>query len=270
MGNCKDHNDFFKGFRFLVDELHRVMMPGRVVAVHCMDLPTYKRNGDEIGIRDFPGDIIRCFVDRGFTYHCPRITIWKDPLIAATRTKAIGLAHKQLVKDSAMSRTGIPDCIVCFRKKGENPKPISHPKGLTEYHGSRAVPSNLNGLWSDLKDGITPDKDKRAHWIWQQYASPVWFDIRQTKVLQHKKAREADDEKHVCPLQIDVIERCIALWSTTDDVVLTPFLGVGSEIYVAVKNKRKGIGIELKPSYFRQAVKNVESALKAVEIKSLV
>lgn len=271
MSNCKTYDEFFEHFGFLVGELHRVMVPGRVVAVHCMDLPTYKRNGEEIGVRDFPGDIIRCFVEYGFIYHCPRITIWKDPLVAATRTKAIDLAHKQLVKDSALSRTGIPDCIVCFRKKGENPKPITNAKGLTEYYGSRSVPANLDNVWnrSDNSD-VIPSKDKRAHWIWQQYASPVWFDIRQTKVLQHKGAREADDERHICPLQTDVIERCVALWSAKDDVVLTPFMGIGSEVYVAVKNHRKGIGIELKSSYFKQAVRNVESAKIAAKTKTLV
>lgn len=239
-------------------------MPGRIVAVHCMDLPTHKRNGDEIGLRDFPGDIIRLFQKHGFTYHS-RVTIWKDPLTAAVRTKAIGLAHKQIVKDSALCRTGIADSLLAFRKPGENTKPIQHPRGLRDYCGARSVPTNLDKHLVDsaemdlAKNPYDSRKDKRSHWIWQQYASPVWFDIRQTKVLPFRDAREADDERHICPLQVDVVERCLALWSAKDDVVFTPFLGVGTEVYVAVKNGRKGIGSELKRSYFRQAVRNIES-----------
>jgi DNA modification methylase len=264
MGNC-DRKSFFKHFGFLVQQLIRVMMPGRVVAVHCMDLPTHKREGEEIGIWDFPGEIIRCFLEHGFIYHCPRIAIWKDPLLAAVRTKAIGLAHKQVVKDSAMVRAGIPDCIVAFRKTGENPKPIEHPKAPMEYHGSRSVPKNLD-RYIDHADMKT---NKRSHWIWQQYASPVWFDIRQTNVLPYREARDGDDEKHVCPLQLDVIERCIELWSAKGDVVLTPFMGVGSEAYVAVKNGRKAMGVELKSSYYKQAVKNVKMA-QATKQKTLL
>ncbi len=255
MSNCKSPKAFFEHFDFLLEQLQRVMMPGRVVAVHCMDLPTFRRDGEAIGIWDFPGEIIRRFVHHGFVYHCPRIAIWKDPLLAAVRTKAIGLAHKQIVKDSAMCRSGFPDFIVAFRKKGENPKPIVHPQGLTEYHGSRSIPRNLDRwIGSD-----SPKINKRSHWIWQQYASPVWFDIRQTRTLSYRKARDGDDEKHICPLQLDTIERCMELWSTEGDVVLTPFMGVGSEVYVAVKNGRKGIGIELKKSYYKQAVKNIKS-----------
>jgi hypothetical protein len=252
MGNCSSEN-FFEHFGFLVEQLHRVMMPGRVVAVHCMDLPTHKRDGEPIGIWDFPGEIIRCFISHGFIYHCPRITIWKDPLLAAVRTKAIGLAHKQVVKDSAMVRAGIPDCIVAFRKDGENPKPVEHDKVPTEYHGSKKIPSNLD-RYIDHDEMRT---NKRSHWIWQQYASPVWMDIRQTNVLQFREARDGDDERHICPLQLDVIERCMELWSARGDIVLTPFMGVGSEVYVAVKNGRKAIGIELKESYCKQAMKNL-------------
>ena len=253
LGNCKTLKEFFQHFGFLADELLRVLMPGRIVAVHCMDLPTHKSRGEEIGIRDFPGDIVRLFESKGFiphSHHC----IWKDPLIAVTRTKAIGLAHKQIVKDSSMCRMGLADYIWAFRKKGENLIPISHPKGLTEYHGVRKVPGNLS-QYADWKG--EQKKNKRSHWIWQQYASPVWVDIRQTKVLQFRQAKGNDDEKHICPLQLDVIERCIELWSTQGDTVLTPFMGVGSEVYVAVKTGRKGIGVELKPSYFRQAVRNL-------------
>lgn len=261
MSNAEDYETFFDHFEFLVKELLRALMPGRVVAVHCMDLPTFKRNGDEIGQRDFPGDIIKLFEKAGFVYHS-RHCIWKDPLIAATRTKAIGLAHKQIMKDSAMCRTGIPDYVVAFRKPGENPNPIDHPEGLQVYHGERSIPR-------DLDKYIDFDEDhkgnKRSHWIWQQYASPVWFDIRQTRVLPFRQAREKDDQRHICPLQLDVIERCMILWSKEDDIVLTPFMGVGSEVYVAVGRGRKAIGVELKSSYYRQAVSNVKSALKGID-----
>lgn len=201
MGNCGSYDGFFEHFKFLSDELFRVLMPGRVVAIHCMDLPTQKRNGDEIGMKDFSGDIVRLFVGSGFTYHS-RHCIWKDPLDAAFRTKAIGLAHKQIVKDSALCRMGIPDYILAFRKPGENPKPISNVNGLTEYHGERSIPNDLDRFLG----GINPltnepwkqKENKRSHWIWQQYASPVWFDIRQTKVLGFRNVREEDDEKHIC------------------------------------------------------------------------
>lgn len=254
MSNSSDYEEFFEHFDFLVKELQRVMMPGRVVAVHCQDIPTFKSKGEEIGLKDFPGDIIRSFVKFGFIQHTPRITIWKDPLLAAVRTRAIGLAHKQLIKDSAICRTGTPDYIIAFRKLGDNPVPIPHPEGLTTYYGSREVPRELDN-WL----GHTGEQkgNKRSHWIWQQYASPVWFDIRQTRVLKYREARDKDDEKHICPLQLDTIERCIELWSTKGDSVLTPYMGVGSEMFVAVKNRRRGIGIELKPSYYRQAVRNL-------------
>ena len=252
-------------FGFLVEQLFRVLLSGRVVACHCMDLPTYKRGGDEIGLRDFPGDIIRLFQEKGFVYHS-RFCIWKDPLIAATRTKAIGLAHKQIVKDSALCRTGIPDYILAFRKPGENSKPISHERGLTEYHGSRSIPHDLDKYLLQRQIAETGEfvenpysggKDKRSHWIWQQYASPVWFDIRQTKVLPFREAKDQDDARHVCPLQTDVVERCMALWSAPDDIVLDPFGGIGTTGYVAVRNKRKAVLFELKPSYFRQMVRNM-------------
>jgi hypothetical protein len=221
-----------------------------------MDLPTYKRNGEEIGLRDFSGDVIRVCQKVGFIFHS-RHTVWKDPLVAATRTKAIGLAHKQIVKDSALCRMGLADYVIAFRKPGDNPKPIRHPEGLTEYHGLRSVPHNLNKYvgWDDQRT------NKRSHWIWQQYASPVWDDIHQTKVLEYKPARDKDDQRHVCPLQLQVIYRCLTLWSNPGDVVLTPFMGVGSEVYCAVQMGRKGVGCELKKRYYRQAVRNIQSAV---------
>ncbi len=254
MGNVKSNEEFFDHFGFLVKELFRVTMPGRSVAVHCMDLPTHKSKGEEIGTYDFPADINACFLKNGFIRHC-RIVIWKDPLIAATRTHAVGLAHQQLVKDSAISRVGIPDQILVFRKPGENPKPIPHPEGLTEYPGMTPIPKDLD-KWIDSKDTA---KNKRSHWIWQRIASPVWFDINQVDVLPFVKARDKDDQRHICPLQRQTIQRCLILWSAPGDIVLTPFMGVGSEVYEAVRMGRRGVGVELKPSYFRQAVKNLES-----------
>jgi len=264
MSNSKSYKQFFVHFEYLIAELFRLMMDGRIVVVHCIELPMFKREGHNIGIRDFPGTIIRKFIKYGFVYQS-RICIWKDPLLAAVRTKAIGLAHKQIVKDSAMCRVGIPDSLLCFRKPGNNLKPISHTEGLTEYYGKTQIPKTLNKYigWSK------PSTNKRSHWIWQQYASPVWMDIRQSKVLPFRKGRDKKDQKHICPLQLDVIERCIALWSTVGDTVLTPFMGVGSEVYVAVKNHRKAIGIELKNSYYQQAVTNVKRATRIQKTRSI-
>jgi DNA modification methylase len=267
MSNCTTIDQFFEHFDFVIQQLYRVMMPGRIVAVHCMELPTHKNKGEEIGIWDFPGRLVTAFLNRGFIQHSPRVTIWKDPLTAAVRTRAIGMAHKQIVKDSVFCRPGMPDYIIAFRKPGENPRPVAHPHGLTEYVGSRSVPAAL-----DKYIGFTGNQgvNKRSHWIWQQYASPVWFDVRQTYVLPYRDGREDADEKHVCPLQLDVIERCVALWSAEGDTVLTPFMGVGSEVFVAVKNGRKGVGIELKTSYYTQAVRNVAAALVKETQKDLL
>ena len=257
MSNTGSYEEFFEHLAFLIDQLFRITMLGRLVSVHCMDLPTHKRDGEVIGLREFPDDIVRAFKKKGFIYHSHHV-IWKDPLLAAVRTKAIGLAHKQVVKDSSMTRAGIPDEIVTFRKPGENSKLISHEGALPKYHGARSVPKELDKYigWKE------PRTNKRSHWIWQQYASPVWFDIRQTKVLPFRDARDGDDVKHICPLQLDVIERCIALWSAKGDTVLTPFMGVGSEVYVALQNKRRAVGVELKGSYYRQAIENVKHAMK--------
>lgn len=222
-----------------------------------MDLPIFKRAFGYIALRDFPGDIIKLFQEEGFVYHS-RVCIWKDPLIAATRTKALGLAHKQLCKDSALCNMGTADTLLAFRKRGDNPTPCRHPSGLTEYYGSATIPRDLESF-IDCEDN---SKNKRSQWIWQRFASPVWMDIRQTRVLPFRQAKESDDTKHVCPLQLDVIERCVALWSARGDTFLTPFMGVGSEVYVAVKNGLKAIGIELKKSYYRQALANLYSLQK--------
>lgn len=253
MCNNKTYEQFFDHFAFLLIELNRIMQAGRSVSVHCMDLPLFKKDGKEIALTDFPGDIIRAFLRHGFVYHS-RVCIWKDPLIAAIRTKAIGLSHGKLIKDSYISRNGIADYVITMRKKGENKYPISHKNGLTTYYGERQIPNNLRAF-EGTKD---QRKNKLSQWIWQQYASPVWFDIRQTRVLNYKAGREEKDERHICALQLDVIERCMELWATESDTVLTPFMGVGSEVCVGVSRGLKAIGIELKESYYKQAVRNVK------------
>ena len=245
MGNSKDTYEFFEHFSILIKQLYRVIMPGRVVAVHCMDLPSMKERDGVIGIKDFTGDIIRAFQSQSFVYHS-RTLIWKDPLIEVTRTKALGLMHKQLQKDSTRSRSGLPDYILAFRKPGENGIPVSHPEGLINYAGSDDPGGS--GL-------------KRSHNIWRRYASPVWMDIRQSNTLNKNGAREEQDEKHISPLQLDVIDRCLTLWSNEGETVLTPFMGIGSEVCCSVTLNRKAVGIELKGSYFNQSVKNARKAL---------
>jgi len=231
MGNSKDYTEFLTQFGFLIKELHRVMMQGRNVCVHCMDLPIQKGKEGFIGLRDFSGMILRAFEDAGFIY-ASRVTIWKDPVVEMQRTKALGLLHKQVKKDSTMSRVGIPDYVMIFRKDGERTSPVTNT----------SIPVDL----------------------WQKYASPVWMDIDYGNTLQgFRNGREANDEKHICPLQLDTIERLIHLYSNAGDTVFTPFMGIGSEVYQAVKMGRKGIGFELKESYFDLAKANVKSAVTA-------
>ena len=225
MGNSKDYNEFFTAFKFLVKELYRVMWSGRNVAVHCMDLPIQKGKEGYIGLRDFSGMILQAFQEVGFIYHS-RVTIWKNPVTEMQRTKALGLLHKQVKKDAAMSRVGIPDYLMIFRKEGEHNHPV---------HCNISVDT------------------------WQKYASPVWMDIDYSNTLNAAKGRDEKDEKHICPLQLETIERAITLWSNEGDRVLTPFLGIGSEVYTSIKLKRFGVGFELKESYYNEAVKNCKS-----------
>jgi len=229
MGNNKSSDEFRLHYQFLIEQNYRMMRPGRLVAVHCMNLTTSKANDGFIGIRDFRGDIIRAHQKAGFIYHS-EVCIWKDPVVAMQRTKALGLLHKTIKKDSSMSRQGLADYLVIFRKPGVNDKPISHT--------AEEFPVQM----------------------WQRYASPVWFDIDQSRTLNFRDAREEDDVKHICPLQLDVIERAMDLWTAPDDLVFSPFTGVGSEGYTAVKMGRRFIGSELKPSYYEQAVKNMADA----------
>jgi DNA modification methylase len=256
MGNCSDDDEFFVHFNFLVKSLYRVLAPGRLMSVHCMNLPTSKTNQGYIGIKDFRGDLIKSFQSAGFIYHS-EVCIWKDPVVAMQRTKALGLLHKQLCKDSSMSRQGIPDYLVTMRKPGVNEKPIS---GALEYYvGDSPMSGFVRHERADGSLFFTPDAGGTPIDIWQQYASPVWMDINPTRTLQYMTARDNNDERHICPLQLDVIERAMQLWTRQGDVVLSPFMGIGSEGYVALQTGRKFIGAELKESYFDLAVKNLSS-----------
>jgi len=239
MGNCRTDDEFYNHFSFAVDELFRITKSGRLVSFHCMLIPAMKERDGYIGLKDFRGDLIRMFQAAGFIFH-GEVTIWKDPLIEATRTKALGLMHKQLCKDSSMCRPGLPDYVVTMRKPGENKNLIQHPNGLSVYAGEKA-----------------PNGKVLSHEIWRKYASPIWMDIRQTNTLNKNPARESRDERHICPLQLDVIERCLTLWSNPNDVIFSPFGGIGSEGYKAVEMGRKSIAVELKESYYNVAVKNM-------------
>lgn len=251
MGNCASYDDFWVQFGFLIDQLCRVMKPGRCVSVHCMNLPTTKTHHGHIGIQDFRGDIIRRFEQSGFIYHS-EVCIWKDPVTAMQRTKAIGLLHKQLCKDSCMSRQGVPDYVCTFRKPGENPEPVA---GELDYFAGDQSTFKVTGR-------LSID-------VWQRYASPVWMDINPSNTLQYTTARDEEDERHICPLQLDVIERCIQLWSNPGDVVLSPFAGIGSEGHVAIKTGRRFVGVELKPSYYRIACQNLRVAESSLNEKRL-
>lgn len=256
MSNCRSYGDFFTHYEFLVRDIERVTMPGRMTGVHCMDVP--KNGANTGGLIDFPGDIIRLHEKCGFEY-AARYHVWKEPLAVRNRTMAKGLAHKQIVDDSSLCSVASADYLLMFRKKGKNPVPIAHPTGLQSYAGERQMPAELLKYkgWTGKQT-----QNRYSHWIWRQYASAFWDDVRIERTLPYKEAREADDEKHMHPLQLDVIERAVVLWSNPGETVLTPFMGVGSEVYGAVVNGRKGVGIELKESYYRQAVKNLEEAVR--------
>lgn len=230
MGNCAGDDEFFRHFAFLVKDLFRVTKPGRLLSFHCMNLPTLKERDGYIGIRDFRGALIRAFESEGWIYHS-EVCIWKDPVTAMQRTKALGLLHKQIKKDSCMSRQGIPDVLVTMRKPGTNDEPVTHTN-------------------EDFPVAL-----------WQRYASPVWMDINPSDTLQKEGAREERDERHICPLQLEVIRRALKLWSNPGDVVLSPFMGIGSEGYVSLQEGRRFCGAELKASYYAQAVANLRSAL---------
>lgn len=268
LSNCKSYAEFFKHYRFVVEELFRLTKPGRMSAVHCMDVPGsgYGENakmgcGANVGtgLIDFPGDIIRLHEDCGFRF-AGRRAIWKEPLGVRLRTMAKGLAHAQIVEDSTLCDVAGADYLLMFRKKGENAIPVSHPTGLHSYAGERVMPHELQ-QWKGHAGKQT--ENRFSHWIWRQYASSFWDDIRLDRVLAYEEGRDHNDEKHCHPLQLDVIERACVLWTNPGEVVFTPFMGVGSEVYGAVINGRKAIGVELKESYYRQAVRNMFDAENA-------
>ena len=254
LSNCKDYDQFFEHYAFVVRELFRLTMPGRMTAVHCMDVPSGNSGTDHL--IDFPGDIIRLHAKEGWNF-IARYAIWKEPLAVRNRTMAKNLAHKSIVDDSSRCSVASADYLLVFRRKGQNTIPIAHPVGLLEYAGERKIPHELFPYRGWTGNQI---ENRYSHWIWRQYASAFWDDIRIGRVLPFKAARDSEDEKHVHPLQLDVIDRVIQLWSNPDETVLTPFMGVGSEVYSAVCAGRKGVGMELKPSYYRQAEKNVQAA----------
>lgn len=242
MGNSRTYEEFAEQYMFLGEEWYRIMMPGRCVSIHCMNLPTSKEHDGYIGIKDFRGDVIRWMQKLGFIYHS-EVCIWKNPVTVMQRTKALGLLHKQIKKDSCMSRMGIPDYVVTFRKPGDNPERVTH----------------------------TDETYPVLHWqevaspIWNEYNSPVWWDINQSDTLNGKLAREDNDERHICPLQLPVIERCVELYSNKGDVVLDPFDGIGSVGYQALKMGRRHVGVELKESYYKIACQNLDMAEKEAE-----
>lgn len=261
MSNCRSYAEFFENYEFLVEEVRRVTLPGRISAVHCMEVPD---NGANLGGNtiDFPGDIIRLHQRLGFAYvgrHC----VWKEPLAVRNRTMAKGLAHRQVVEDSSLCDMASADFLLLFRNKGENPIPIAHPVGLMSYAGEREIPHEIIKFRGWTGNQI---ENRYSHWIWRQYASSFWDDVRLGRVLPYKETREPEDERHMHPLQLDVIERCVILRSNPGEKVFTPHMGVGSEVYGAVINGRKGIGVELKGSYFRQAQKNLANAVETRDL----
>lgn len=264
MSNCRTDGEFWEHYRYLIAECYRITKPGRLVSIHCMNLPTSKLRDGFIGIRDFRGDIIRAHQEAGFIFHS-EVVIRKDPVSAMQRTKAIGLLHKQIEKDSTISRMAIPDYIVTLRKPGDNSEPVSG--SFDCYYGSEAGPNDPlpSRTWDEEQQKMVPctaypGEEKYSIAVWQRYAEPVWMDIAQGDVLSRKEAREEADEAHIAPLQLTPIRRCMELWSNPGDVVFSPFAGIGSELYVALQMGRKAIGAELKPSYYAQAVQNCQRA----------
>lgn len=257
LSNARSYEEFFDHYAFVIAELSRLTIPGRISCVHCMDVPSGNTGKDTL--RDFPGDIIRAHIPYGFDY-IARYHVWKEPLGVRNRTMVKNLAHATVVSDASRCSVASADYVLAFRKRGENPVPIEHPHGLMDYAGERQIPHDVLGYRGWQGNQI---ENRYSHWIWRQYASAFWDDVRIGRVLPFKASKEEEDEKHVHPLQLDVIDRCIQLWSNPGEVVLTPFMGVGSEVYGAVMAGRKGIGIELKASYYRQAVKNVACAVQA-------
>jgi DNA modification methylase len=259
MGNARTHDDFHEQYGFLLEQLFRVTKPGRVMSVHCMVLPTSKTRDGVIGLTDFPGRIIAAAESHGWIYHS-KVTIRKDPVTAMQRTKALGLLHKQILKDSCMSRMGIPDEVVTFRKPGENPERVAHTR--TEFPVTQ---------WQEWAEPIWTIKDTDDDLnLLQQWSALCWPDINPSDTLQHMSAREEADERHICPLQLEVTRRCIRMWTNPGDTVLSPFMGIGSEGHVALEEGRRFIGAELKGSYYQQSVRNLQTARKQLSLLDLV
>lgn len=263
LSNCRNKDEFFEHYEFIVDEIARLTKPGRIAAVHCMDIPNGNSGCDSM--MDFPGDIIRLHQKGGWDY-VGRYHVWKEPLRVRNKTMIKGLTHKTIVEDSSRCTVATADYLLVFRNKGKNETPIEHPNGFLEYAGERKIPGHA----MQFKNYQGPQiENKYSHWIWQQYASAFWDDVRANRLLPYKEARDGEDEKHIHPLQLDIIDRILILWSNAGETVFTPFMGIGSEIYCAVRNGRKGIGAELKTSYYNQAVKNLDAAEKEAKIEEL-
>lgn len=264
LSNSKDYQEFMEHYAFVVQAIHRLTMPGRMTAVHCTDI--FSSRGDDHTIMDFPGDIIRCHEANGWKY-VARIHIWKEPLTVRNRTMVSSLHHATLIEDSTKVSIANADYVLVFRRSGKNPVPVHHPRGIINYAGSTEIPKELLEFKGYKGNQI---KNAYSQWIWRQYASCNWYDIRIDHTLGkgagiyngNRAEKDEPDEKHMHPLQLDVIERAVTLWSNPDEVVLTPFLGIGSEVYQAVKMGRRGIGIELKPAYYRQAIENLERLIE--------
>lgn len=253
LSNCRNYPEFLEHYGFVVSEISRLTMPGRTTSVHCMDVPSGNSGLDHL--RDFPGDIIRLHEQYKFKY-IARYHVWKEPLGVRNRTMAKRLAHQTIVEDSSKCGLASADYLLVFRKDGKNPEPIIHPNGLTEYYGERQIPREL---WQYREWKGKQTENRYSHWIWRQYASAFWDDVRIKRVLPFKESKDVEDERHIHPLQLDVIDRDLILWTNSGDTILTPFMGVGSEVFEAVRLGRKSIGIELKNTYFNQAAKNLES-----------
>lgn len=253
ISNCLDYEKFFEHYAFVVRELARISLPGRMTAVHCTDVPSGNTGTDYL--TDFPGDIIRLHKNEGWNF-IARYAVWKEPLAVRNRTMAKNLAHRSLVEDSSRCSVASADCLLVFRRAGKNTVPITHATGLLDYAGERRMPNELLQYRGWAGNQI---ENRYSHWIWRQYASAFWDDVRIERVLPFRDAKDENDEKHVHPLQLDVIDRVLVLWSNPGETVVTPFMGVGSEVYSAVRHGRKAIGIELKPTYYQQAIRNMRA-----------